>query len=85
MTFEQDFEIIKNLTETQACSGNEGSIRDYIKKTVEPYCDQIETDILGNLFCIISGKSGDSKLKVLLDAHMDEIGFMVRFINKTCS
>ena len=28
MTFETDFEIIKNLTEIQACSGNESKIND---------------------------------------------------------
>jgi len=84
MTFEDDFEIIKNLTEIQACSGDEGKIRQYIKETVEPYCDSIETDILGNLFCFINGQaeSEGAKLRVLLDAHMDEIGFMVRFIDK---
>jgi endoglucanase len=85
MSFEQDFQIIKSLTETQACSGNESRIREFIRQTVEPYCDKIETDILGNLFCIINGqaKSEEPKLKVLLDAHMDEIGFMVRYIDKS--
>ena len=84
MTFETDFEIIKNLTEIQACSGNESKIREYIRELVEPYCDKIETDILGNLFCYINGqkKIEEPKLKVLMDAHMDEIGFMVRYIDK---
>ncbi len=84
MTFETDFEIIKNLTEIQACSGNESKIREYIRELVEPYCDNIETDILGNLFCYINGqkKIEEPKLKVLMDAHMDEIGFMVRYIDK---
>ncbi len=46
MTFETDFEIIKNLTEIQACSGNESKIREYIREFVELYCDKIEIDIL---------------------------------------
>ena len=84
MTFENDFQIIKNLTEIQSCSGNESRIRQYIKETVESYCDKIETDILGNLFCFINGKAEveGSKLRIMLDAHMDEIGLMVRFIDK---
>ncbi|MBN1802451.1 MAG: M42 family metallopeptidase [Candidatus Lokiarchaeota archaeon] len=84
MMFEENIEIIKNLTEIQSCSGNESKIRDYIKNLVKPYCTKIETDVLGNLFCIIEGtaKPPDQKMKVLLDAHMDEIGFMVRFIDK---
>ena len=84
MTFESDFQIIKNLTEIQACSGDESKIRAYIREIVAPYCDKIEIDILGNLFCFIFGKAAkeESKLKILLDAHMDEIGFMVRYIDK---
>ena len=84
MPFEEDFTMIKELTEIQSCSGNENKIRDYIREKVKDYCDKIDTDILGNLFCIIEGKagSGKSKLNVLLDSHMDEIGFMVRFIDK---
>ena len=84
MTFESDFQIIKNLTETQGCSGDESKIREYIRKIVEPNCDKIEIDILGNLFCFIYGKANNDepKLKILLDAHMDEIGFIVRYIDK---
>jgi len=84
MSFEQDFKIIKELTEIQACSGNENKIREYITRLVKSYCDEIKTDVLGNLFCIIKGtsKSDAPNLKVLLDAHMDEIGFMVRYIDK---
>ncbi|MFX0188552.1 MAG: M42 family metallopeptidase [Candidatus Hodarchaeota archaeon] len=84
MTFENDFKIIKNLTEIQSCSGNESRIREYIKETIASYCDKIETDVLGNLFCFINGKAKaeEDKLKIMLDAHMDEIGLMVRFIDK---
>ena len=84
MTFKNDFKIIKNLTEIQSCSGNESRIRQYIKETIESYCDKIETDVLGNLFCFINGKAKteENKLKIMLDAHMDEIGLMVRFIDK---
>ncbi|TFG29305.1 MAG: M42 family peptidase [Promethearchaeota archaeon] len=83
MTFESDFQIIKNLTETQSCSGDESKIRNYIKEIVEPYCDKIETDILGNLFCFIyaNAEGEEPKPKILLDAHMDEIGFIVRYID----
>ena len=84
MSFEDDFKIIKNLTEIQSCSGNESRIREYIKHTIESHCDEIETDILGNLFCYIKGKqkSEENRLRVMLDSHMDEIGLMVRFIDK---
>ncbi|MFX1337022.1 MAG: M42 family metallopeptidase [Promethearchaeota archaeon] len=84
MLFETDFQIIKKLTEIQSCSGDENEIRHYIKQLIEPYCDKIETDVLGNLFGFIIGKAKTegSKLKILLDAHMDEIGFIIRYIDK---
>ena len=84
MSFKEDFQLIKKLSETQSCSGNENLIREAIKERVSQYCDKIEEDVLGNLFCHINGKapSKNGKLKILLDAHMDEIGFMVRVIDK---
>ena len=78
----EDFELLKKLTEIQSCSGNEREIREFIRKTVEDDCDEIEVDYLGNLICSIKGKgTNDDKLHVLLDAHMDEIGYIVRYID----
>ena len=84
MSIDEDFKLIKQLTEIQGCSGNEKKIRQFIRETVETYCDKIETDFLGNLFCYIYGavERTEEKLNILLDAHMDEIGFIVRFIDK---
>ena len=84
MPFEEDFKIIKDLTEIQACSGNEVRIREYIKELVERYCDNVETDVLGNLICFLNGRKTEeeTKLKVMLNSHMDEIGLMVRYIDK---
>lgn len=86
MSFEEDFKLIKTLTEIQSCTGNEGEVRRFISELVEPYCDKMETDYLGNLFCYINGEKepqdGEPKLKVMLDAHMDEIGMIVRYIDK---
>ncbi len=82
MSFEEDFKLLKKLTEIQSCSGNESEIRDFIREYIKEDCDKVEIDYLGNLICTISGKfSDDDKLRVLLDAHMDEIGYIVRFID----
>ncbi|MBY9007360.1 MAG: M42 family metallopeptidase [Candidatus Lokiarchaeota archaeon] len=84
MVLKEDFELIKELTEIQGCSGNEKTIREFIKSIVENHCDSIETDFLGNLICYIHGNAEkpEKKLRILLDAHMDEIGFIVRYIDK---
>ncbi|MHA1764042.1 MAG: M42 family metallopeptidase [Promethearchaeota archaeon] len=84
MTFKEDFQLIKDLTEIQGCTGNEAKIRQYIFDQVKSYCDNIEIDTIGNLICHLNGKKNTSEPKhnILLDAHMDEIGFMVRYIDK---
>ena len=83
LSFEEDFKIIKNLTEIQGSSGNESKIREYIEKTIAPYCSKTEVDSIGNLFGYIEGeKGGESKLNILLESHMDEIGLMIRLIDK---
>jgi len=84
MIHEEDFQLIKHLTEIQGCVGNETRIREYILNHVKTYCDKTEIDKIGNLICYLNGKkdTSTSKPKILLDAHMDEIGFMVRYIDK---
>ena len=63
---------------TCGVSGREDKIREVIKKEIEPYCDEIYTDNMGNL---IARKKGNGK-KIMLCAHMDEIGFFVTSISE---
>jgi endoglucanase len=84
MSFEKDFTLLKELTEIQSCSGNEKNIREYIKDKIKDKCDKIEIDSLGNLICYYNRPSDTEKkpFKILLDSHIDEIGFIVRMINE---
>ncbi|MGB9812299.1 MAG: M42 family metallopeptidase [Thermovenabulum sp.] len=70
-------ELIKTLTETYGPSGNEEKIRNVIKDLVTPYADEVKVDALGNLIVHKKG-SGD---KLMLAAHMDEIGIIVTNID----
>ncbi len=73
--------LLKTLTEAFGVSGQEQEVASIIREQVSPYCDKVETDALGNVVAI---KSGDEKgPKVMLAAHMDEIGLMVMFIEKS--
>ncbi|MBQ4088060.1 MAG: M42 family metallopeptidase [Clostridia bacterium] len=70
--------LLKILTQAAGPSGNEERIRDVIINEVKPYADEITIDPLGNL---IVRKKGPGK-KLMLDAHMDEIGIIVTYIEE---
>ena len=69
-------ELTKCLSGLAGPSGFEESVREYISSYLHHAADEIRTDALGNMIAIKRcGKPG-AKL-ILLDAHMDEIGFIV--------
>jgi tetrahedral aminopeptidase len=73
-------ELIKKLVEAYGPSGFEEQIRALIRPEVEPYADEVWVDALGNL---IARKQGSGEgLKVMIAAHMDEIGVMVTHITQ---
>jgi len=75
-------ELIQRLTEAYGPSGNEGPVREVIKKEVRAYVDSIRTDVLGNLIAQrkAAGKRA-SGLRIMLAAHMDEIGLIATHID----
>lgn len=73
--------LIRRLCETPGPSGFESEIRKLLKKEVEIYADEVRTDNLGNLIAR-KGKSGPESIKIMVAAHMDEIGFMVTHIDE---
>lgn len=73
-------ELIKKLVESYGPSGFEDQIRGTVRSEIEPYSDQITVDVMGNL---IAHKKGDGTgLKIMLAAHLDEIGIMVSHVTK---
>lgn len=73
-------DLIKKLTEAYGPSGNEGEVRELIRAEVEPLADEIRVDTLGNLIAIKRG-NGTGK-KVMLAAHMDEIGLIISYVDE---
>ncbi len=71
-------ELLKELTRAFGPSGREEGVGEIIKKHISPYADEITSDALGNL---IARKKGPGK-KIMLAAHMDEIGVIVTFIDE---
>lgn len=73
-------ELIKNLCLLDGISGRENAVRDYIINEIRDYATDITVDPSGNLIVFKKGKKPARK-KVLLDAHMDEVGFVITSIN----
>lgn len=67
--------LIRELTSLNGISGNEKEVRDYIINKINGLCDSIKVDSIGNI--IAFKKGNNSKFKVMLSAHMDEVGFIV--------
>ena len=67
---------LKNLSETNGVSGYEENITKEVENIFEQYVDEIKYDNMGNLIAHKKGNVTDS-IKVMLAAHMDEIGLMV--------
>jgi tetrahedral aminopeptidase len=68
--------LIQKLVESQGPSGYESEIRSVVRGEIEAYADEIRVDALGNLI-VLKGKGGENGVKIMLAAHIDEIGVMV--------
>jgi endoglucanase len=73
--------LIKKLVETVGPSGYESRIREVVRAEVEKYADEISVDAMGNLI-VKKGEKKEGGLKVMLSAHIDEIGVMVTHVDK---
>ena len=73
--------LLKELCEAYGAPGFEDEIRTIFRREMEGLCDRIETDGIGNVIAIKEGKGSNPK-KVMLAGHMDEIGFVVKHIDK---
>lgn len=71
--------LLKKLVETSAPSGYEDKIRAVVRAEIESAADEIHEDALGNL--IARKRAGDGSLRLMLAAHMDEIGIIVTHVD----
>ena len=77
MTF---VEMLEKLSNAYGVTGREEEVADLMKKFLKPYVGEVREDKLGNVIGIKRGKK--NALKVMLAAHMDEIGLLVKTITK---
>lgn len=72
--------LLEKLCNSFGVSGYESETAQIIAKEIMPYCHSVMTDGVGNLIALKKGTKQDGK-RVMLCAHMDEVGFAVKSIN----
>ena len=75
------FNSLEKLCSIYGISGDEKSVRDYIINEIKDYCEY-RVDALGNLIAFRKGEKR-AKNKVMVAAHMDEVGMIVTYINES--
>ena len=70
------YKLLEKLCNACAVSGDEGEVRKIVLEEVKPYADEVKVDALGNVLVTKPG-SGKNRPRVMLDAHMDEVGFIL--------
>ncbi len=71
-------EYMMKLSSLHGVSGREHEAREFVREELSRYCDEVSVDALGNVI----GRIGDGDFKIMFAAHMDEIGMVVRFVDK---
>ncbi|HUI90448.1 MAG TPA: hypothetical protein VLX61_17150 [Anaerolineales bacterium] len=70
------FRLLEKLCNAVGVSGAEAEVRRVVLDEIKSYVDELEVDALGNLLATKTG-GGAKRLRVMLDAHMDEVGFIL--------
>lgn len=72
--------MIEALSQAVGPSGSEGPVRALVRRELAGRVDGLETDRMGNLLAVKHAR-GQAKLRVMLAAHMDEVGFMIKAVD----
>jgi putative aminopeptidase FrvX len=73
---EPQIRLLERLCNACAVSGNENEVRKIVLEQVKPYASEVRVDALGNVLAIRRGQ-GSQPLRVMVAAHMDEVGLML--------
>ena len=75
-----NFELLKELTQAWGVAGREKAVRAIVLRELEGHVDNAYVDNIGNIIAVKHGKGGPDSKKIMLSAHMDEIGLQVKKI-----
>lgn len=85
-TTELRLELLRQLSDLNGVPGNEEAVRDFVLRELEGLTDEVRVDALGNVIALKRGQAeatqGEHRReRIMVSAHMDEIGFLVRYID----
>ena len=72
-----DLDLLRALSNTAAVSGDEGAVRRLVLEAIRPHVDEVKVDALGNVLAVKHAARGRTAPRLLLAAHMDEVGLMI--------
>jgi len=76
----ESLKFLEKLLDAPSPSGYEQPAQRVFRDYVAPFCDELTTDVMGNVFGRISGK-GKNLPRVMIVGHTDEIGLQVKYID----
>jgi endoglucanase len=74
-----NLDLLAELCETPGAPGPEERIREVVRRELAPHVDDVTVDPLGSL---VARRAGNGGPRLMLSAHMDEIGFMVSHVEE---
>ncbi len=73
---ENQIALLEKLSNACAVSGDEAQVRRIVLEEIKPFADDLRVDALGNVLAVRKARTPNA-LRVMVDAHMDEVGFMI--------
>lgn len=73
--------LLKELCESAGIPGRESRLREIVRREMAPLVDNVRVDVLGNLIAMKKASKARKPKKLMIAAHMDEIGFVVSHID----
>jgi endoglucanase len=74
---EPDLELLRQLSNAIGVSGDEGAVRKIVLEAIRPHVDEVRVYALGSILAVKRAKGRRAPVKVLMAAHMDEVGLMI--------
>lgn len=71
-------QFLKDLLSTPGTSGFEQNVQEVVRNFTRPFANSVDTDVHGNVIAVVNP---EGKRRILLDAHCDQIGLIVRHID----